>query len=781
MLRQFFAATLCFLLLGSSWCAAQEMTRELLEKIKASAVYIEMKMQQGTASGSGWIIEKDAKGALIVTNRHVVTDEEGRKGDDISCIFHPGTDKEKSYKATVIVIDPDEDLAVLRVEDPTLPDARPIIADVNSLFETMKCYTIGFPVGSQLSFGKHAPEVAVTETTISSLRRDDLKRLVRITINGAVTHGNSGGMTVNAKGEVVGVVVAMLRAANNIAFVIPISQVTSLFNGKPSQVIGVPVPSTDPTKLVVDFYVNCFDPKGGVSQLEFHHGPASVIQGMQPDQIAMSRAPVGGMNPPIQMKYDKSRAQGACRVVFNAADIVNKDIVIQVTTYRSDGLKGTTSPVAVRVDAKQQFAFSPGYKESVAMAASGGSRGVTSDTKPIKMNEPVTDMISAGSGRYLLIRAKGELAVVDLTRRERVKTINLADSSLIAGGANCFVIYNSFSTKFEKWSLDSMTKVFEAPPPKDLKPSEIALGHSSNGPLFVYDIPRVSGSSTKLSCAFLDLEAFKGKTEMFYEGNLQSSRGGDDGLAELLQTQIRAAGNGSCFTMWRPLTTPQGMAVFRNKKVNKKLAIDHQEETGLYVVPSTDGETICTALGAKSNDLKHDKDRGIFLPCTDTEHILALSKRGLDLRSTSSGATVQSFEPVFPDIEKAPSEKGVIEFFYSLDKRLVCSPHYDVMAISFPGSDTVALSKLGLKNISPPVAAAPVAGPTVKIPSGVMRTWTDITGAHQTRAKLVGVSPAGVELQLEANNSQRTIPFEKLSEADARYAKAEAAKQPAPK
>src|SRR6187455_2817499 len=108
MTRQFFVAILCFFFIGSSWCAGQEMKPELLEKIKASAVYIEMKMPEGTASGSGWIIEKDAKGILIVTNRHVVTDEEGRKGDNITCVFFPGTDKEKAQKAQVIVVDPDE-------------------------------------------------------------------------------------------------------------------------------------------------------------------------------------------------------------------------------------------------------------------------------------------------------------------------------------------------------------------------------------------------------------------------------------------------------------------------------------------------------------------------------------------------------------------------------------------------------------------------------------------------------------------------------------------------
>ncbi len=777
MLRHFFAAIVCIGLLGSSASLAQEMTRELLDKIKAAAVYIQIKVPGGLGMGSGWIIEKDAKGILVATNRHVITDDEGRKYEDIDCFFFAGTDKEKTVKGKVIVVDPDEDVAVLRVEDPTLPDPMPIIPDVNSLFETQKCYTVGFPEGVQLSFGKRAPAVTITETTISGMRRLDDNRLIRITVNGAVAHGNSGGMTVNAKGEVIGVVVAMLTAANNIAFIIPVSQVTSLFNGKPSQVIGIPTASLDSTKLTVDFYVNCFDPKGGVSQLEFHHGPASAIQGMSPDQVAMARAPINGMTAPIQMKYDKTRAQGACRVTFNAAEVMNQDVVIQVTTYRSDGVKITTSPVSVRIDSKKQFSFSPGHKEAVAMASSGGVKGITSDTKPIKMSGPVTDMIAAGSGRYLIVRSRGDVAIVDLTKRERVKSLNVADESLIAGGANCFVIYNSFTHKFEKWSLESMSKVLEVAPPRDLKPIEMALGHSSNGPLFVYDIPKIATSAgiAKLSCAFLDLEAFKGKIDVFFEGPLPQTQGGGDGLGALVSAEIRAAGNGSLFTMWRPRTIPQGMAVFRNKRVKGgKLAIDSEEDTGLYVVPSTDGETICTLLGAKSNDLKRDKMSGIFLPCTDVDHILSFSPKGFDLRSTSSGSTVKSFEPIFPELGKTNVEKGAIEFFLGLDKRIICSPQYDMMAISFPGTDTVAISKLGLNLPASPTT--PVAGPATKITNGAMRTWTDVTGAHQTRAKLLSVSTLEIEISLENGGTTRKIPLDKLSEADVRYAKAEAQK-----
>lgn len=764
---------------GAVRSSAQELPRELLEAVKASAVFMEVSKNQKVAGhGSGWIIEKDAKGVLVVTNRHVVLDDEDQKCD-VTCYFHAGTDKEKKLPGTIIAVDPDEDLAVVRVDGEGLPEPRPTLKDASELHETMTVFTIGFPLSVAFKYGQRAPSVTIVATTISALRRLDNDLLARINLNGGVLPGNSGGMTVNAKGEVIGVVNAISAFSDNISYVIPIGQVHSLFNGKPDRVIGVPAASADPTKVIIDFYVNCFDPKGGITQLEFHHGPGSLIQGMTPDKIVLVSTPLAGMSPAIPMQYDKSRAQGHCRVVFNAADVSKGNTVFQVTTIRADGYKITTSPVALRVDTAKQFAFSPGYNESVEVVAAASGQGLTSDTKLIMMETPVDGMIVAGSGRYLLIRAGDEIAIVDLTRRERVKTLSVPKASLVAGGANYFVIFNSFTNKFEKWSLATMEKVQDFNPPKDLRPIKIAMGHSSDGPLFVYDIPKmiVNNGHARLSCAFLDLETFKGRIDVFYEGPVPRVQRGGDGFDAMTHAEIRAAGNGSCFTMWRPYTLPQGMAVFRNKRVKGgKLAIDSDESTGFYVVPSTDGETICTLRGALSSDLKRDKLTGPFLPCTDTDHILSLSEKGIELRSTSTGAVIKTFEAPLPIQFSQPdiTKEDIFEFLFTLDQRIVCSPHYDMIAISFPGDKAVAISKIGL-NLAPPNASPSASQKMVKVTTGTMRTWTDSTGTRTIRAKLLAVGADSIEVEMEAGGT-RTVPFSRLSEADVKYAKAEAQK-----
>jgi hypothetical protein len=53
--------------------------------------------------------------------------------------------------------------------------------------------------------------------------------------------------------------------------------------------------------------------------------------------------------------------------------------------------------------------------------------------------------------------------------------------------------------------------------------------------------------------------------------------------------------------------------------------------------------------------------------------------------------------------------------------------------------------------------------------TGAMRTWTDRTGKHQVEAELVAVNDGKVTLK-KADGTTSTVPLEKLSEADRRFA-----------
>ena len=142
------------------------------------------------ATGSGFFITKDG---FFLTNYHVV--EGSRK---IELMTNSGI-----KKAQVVRIEPDVDLALLKVED---HDFVPIpFTDNESATLGEDIFTIGFPIPSLQGF---SPKM--TKGVISSLNgiQDDE---VQYQIDASIQPGNSGGPLVNNQGELVGVVVASLK------------------------------------------------------------------------------------------------------------------------------------------------------------------------------------------------------------------------------------------------------------------------------------------------------------------------------------------------------------------------------------------------------------------------------------------------------------------------------------------------------------------------------------------------------------------------------------------
>src|SRR5947209_12676470 len=163
--------------------------------------------QSYTALGSGFVWSSDG---IIVTNNHVV---EG--ASRISVIFHDGTE----LRARLIGVDPDSDLAVLRV------DAKNIVAaPVGTSSDLMIGETVvavGNPFGLSGS---------VTTGGVSALGRSvPSKERGRtftdfIQTDASINPGNSGGPLLNIEGRVVGINTAILGNAQGIGFAIPVDR-----------------------------------------------------------------------------------------------------------------------------------------------------------------------------------------------------------------------------------------------------------------------------------------------------------------------------------------------------------------------------------------------------------------------------------------------------------------------------------------------------------------------------------------------------------------------------
>src|SRR5438876_5668284 len=159
------------------------------------------------ALGSGFVWSSDG---IIVTNNHVV---EG--ASRITVNFNDGT----QLAAKLIGVDPDSDVAVLRVEAKGLP-AAPIGAS-SDLMIGESVIAVGNPFGLSGS---------VTTGVVSALGRSvPSKEQGRtftdfIQTDASINPGNSGGPLLNIEGKVVGINTAILGNAQGIGFAIPVDR-----------------------------------------------------------------------------------------------------------------------------------------------------------------------------------------------------------------------------------------------------------------------------------------------------------------------------------------------------------------------------------------------------------------------------------------------------------------------------------------------------------------------------------------------------------------------------
>lgn len=171
--------------------------------------------QQGplheTALGSGFIIRSDG---IVLTNDHVV-----RGAKDVHVTLGNG----KQYKAQVLGVDEQTDLAVLKIDAPDLT-ALPL-GDSSQMHIGDIVFAIGNPLGlsETVTMGIISAKGrgGVEPAGPSHLSIQDF-----LQTDAAINHGNSGGPLINTKGQVVGVDTAIATEGGQgnigIGFAIPI-------------------------------------------------------------------------------------------------------------------------------------------------------------------------------------------------------------------------------------------------------------------------------------------------------------------------------------------------------------------------------------------------------------------------------------------------------------------------------------------------------------------------------------------------------------------------------
>lgn len=166
---------------------------------------------QGTGSGFIW----DAQGH-VVTNFHVIQSANGA---------HVTLSDHSTWKAVLVGVFPDRDLAVLRIDAPP-EKLKPIAVGTSKDLQVgQKVYAIGNPFGL---------DQTLTTGIVSALDRE-IESVTQRTIRGviqtdaAINPGNSGGPLLDSAGRLIGVNTAIYSpsgASSGIGFAIPVDEVS---------------------------------------------------------------------------------------------------------------------------------------------------------------------------------------------------------------------------------------------------------------------------------------------------------------------------------------------------------------------------------------------------------------------------------------------------------------------------------------------------------------------------------------------------------------------------
>jgi predicted Zn finger-like uncharacterized protein len=184
---------------------------DVRRKVQKSAVLVQVVRGDDATTGSGWVAEANG---VIITNAHILgmhaKEVHSHPPDGLTVVFDSGPPTVRRIAAKIVAVDWAEDLAVLRVDAPNLPEPLPMLPAA-TLTPPDRLYDVGFPMAD---YGKIMREkleeiqvnVSIRETAVGGtiLNKDD-GAIRRVQIEGAADPGNLGGAVVDPKGNVRGV------------------------------------------------------------------------------------------------------------------------------------------------------------------------------------------------------------------------------------------------------------------------------------------------------------------------------------------------------------------------------------------------------------------------------------------------------------------------------------------------------------------------------------------------------------------------------------------------
>lgn len=197
---------------------------KLISENGTSNIYYKLYPEEESynSSATAFAINNDN---YVVTNQHVVS------GASSIYVRGVGNDYDKKYKASVVVSDSNNDLAILQIED--APASAPLPYSIfNDLAEVGESViSLGYPLLSTMG-----EELKLTSGIISS-RTGFQGNVTQYQISAPVQPGNSGGPLFNEDGDVIGIISSKHVGTENVSYAIKASCLVNLI-----KMSGVAIP-----------------------------------------------------------------------------------------------------------------------------------------------------------------------------------------------------------------------------------------------------------------------------------------------------------------------------------------------------------------------------------------------------------------------------------------------------------------------------------------------------------------------------------------------------------
>lgn len=168
------------------------------------------------SQGTGFLIHPDG---YIVTSAHVI---------GAYCSISVLTDR-GAYPARLLRVDPENDLALLKIASTGLPSVP--LGQFHGISRQHPVWTIGYPLGRERGYS-----ITTTGGHITAIQTTGATR--HFLTDAAVNPGNSGGPVVNDRGQVIGIMTGKLLAASerftvseSLNYAVPIDAAKNLVDG----------------------------------------------------------------------------------------------------------------------------------------------------------------------------------------------------------------------------------------------------------------------------------------------------------------------------------------------------------------------------------------------------------------------------------------------------------------------------------------------------------------------------------------------------------------------